>query len=361
MVAPALMRGQGGTGGANAADQIRAAIATLNSDKATPQQKNVAKQTAIRLVTQYGGTMNNILQQAGWQVSGNKLLYRQSGQGGQGGQWVEANWNSTGPVGANGSAQASPTNQWDAAVRAASDNNQPTMHNTSSALPYDPMRDASSTTGGNTNGLYDDAANGAASGPGFDGGFQSGGQASSGSIRDTKPQYGGTFFGGVQDDALDELQAHPEQAWQLFRTRGGPGGGSLANSTASLYGQNNFMSNMALGDILGGPGKGPEDVLGFANDAMSQDMRGGGRYTDPAKILNAAFANIGKESDAFSQQDMILQTLDALEPYMSSGEYERMRRRTQRAIDEYMAYGLENGQSDLSGRLLQSIQQAIGM
>lgn len=267
------------------------------------------------------------------------------------------------------SASGNPNNQWATANRTMGDNAISAATKTSNANAGG-LSGASPQSGANQGGTWEQnwinsggASDilGADQGPGFSGSFESGGASDPSDITTQNPRYKGSFFSGVQPDALDELAANPDQAWSLFRTRGGPGGGDLRNSTASIYGQNNFGSAMNLAGILGGRGMGPQDTLGFTSEMMQQGMNGGGRYVDPAKILNAAFQNIGKEPDAFTQQNQIKQTLDSLEPYMDPTQYQALQSRIGRVMDDYLAYGLENGTSDLSGVLLQAMQRAIGM
>jgi hypothetical protein len=175
------------------------------------------------------------------------------------------------------------------------------------------------------------------------------------------PKYKDTFFGGLPGVSIDEAAADPDTAWSLFRTRGGPGRGSLQNSTVGQYGENNFRSAMDLAGILGETGMGPQDTLGYTDASMRRQMTPGGGYMDPAKILNAAFAQIGAQPDVAEQERLIQTALQAVEPYMDPTQYRMMQSRVNRAIENYVTYGLENGTEDLNGVLLQSLQRAIGM
>jgi hypothetical protein len=205
---------------------------------------------------------------------------------------------------------------------------------------------------------YPDA--GAGTGAGGDPGFESGTPYNSADAR-VDSKYGNTFFGGVPEANLNEVAGSPDMAWSLFRTRGGPGGGDLQNSTIGRYGDDNFKSSMFFQDILGGAGQSNPDFLGSTDAAMRRQMTPGGGYTDPAKLLNATFAKLANEPDAATQEMMIDEALRQIEPYISPGQYQMMQSRVQRAMEQHLAYGLEAGTEDLNGVLLQSLQRAIGM
>lgn len=197
-------------------------------------------------------------------------------------------------------------------------------------------------------------------GPGSPGEF-SNASISTDPIFTSRPEFKNSFFGNVQGDAIDELAADPQQAWSLFRTRGGPGGRSLQNSTASLYGANDFESAMNLAPFLASDGLlSPADQLGFTDQMMKRGMSGGGNYVDPSKVLNAAFENIGKDPNFLNQQTGIQTVLDAVAPYINQTQYQMLQRRIQDVMDRYLTYGLENGTEDLNGVLLDMVYNAIG-
>lgn len=177
--------------------------------------------------------------------------------------------------------------------------------------------------------------------------------------------YSGTFFGSAMPASLQEIVARPGAAEALWRTRGGPGGGSLANSSASQYGSDDFQSAMVLGDIFGKTGGGlmtePGNVLGFTNDFMNSQTGGGGQYADPAKIMNQIMAAAQAAPDEASQRMILQSGIESMQPFMTPMSYQMLQSRLSQVMDEYTTYGLENGTADLSGVLLQEIQRAIGL
>lgn len=185
---------------------------------------------------------------------------------------------------------------------------------------------------------------------------------SGGDVRTAHPEWANTFFGGAQSGAIGDLAASPDSAEALWRQRGGPNGGSLANSMASQFGSNDFQSAMQLAPLLGDPNM-PMDAgstLNFADSWMKDYMGAGGSYADPGKILTQALGNIGNVSDPFMQQQMIGDAISSTEPYMDPMSYKMLKNRVARILDEYLAYGVENGSADLQGVLLDQIYAAVG-
>jgi hypothetical protein len=199
---------------------------------------------------------------------------------------------------------------------------------------------------------------------GGNGGMPSATQPNSGNAT-SGGDYSGTFFGNAMPASLQEIVARPGAAEALWRTRGGPDGGSLANSSAAQYGSDDFQSAMVLGDIFGKTGGGlmtpPDQVLGFTNDFMGSQMGGGGQYADPAKIMNQIMAAAQAAPDEASQRMILQQGIESMQPFMTPMSYQMLQSRLSQVMDEYTTYGLENGTADLSGRLLQEIQRAIGV
>lgn len=191
-----------------------------------------------------------------------------------------------------------------------------------------------------------------------------GNPASAGSMTGDHPEWAGTFFGGAQPGSLDALM-DPDTAFSLYKTRGGPGGGSLANSSAAQYGEDDFKAAMRLGGIMGGGINGPGDTLAFADDwmhdATGAGAKGGGQYADPGKILEQALQMAQNDPNPDNQENIILGALQAVKPYMDPTQYAMMSNRVNQVMDEYLAHGLENGMEDRSGRLLDQVYGALGM
>lgn len=358
------MQRSGGGGQPDSKTQAMQDAQILASGSASDAMKAHAAADLHVLWRQDPHTVNNVLGPLNFSFDPRtgQLMYH------QGNNWVPANW-SAGPS-ASMSAGMGPGTQWSQALQQVQKQagiQKQTDQATGAGIPGgsgamnpnlatygSPM-----STGGGT-GVVSNASTGLSSGTPNAASSQGGAGADP---QDYKSgQYANTFFGSVDPNAIDELAGSPAAAWSLYKTQGGPGGGSLQNSMLGRFGQNNFQSLMGLAPYLNDQGSLPADTLNFAGQGMGQNMQGGGQYMDPSKILNAAFSRIGSDPSVANQETAVQDVLNQIAPYMDPTEYKMLQNRVNDVLDQYMTYGLQaqNSGKDLSGVLLKQIQNAIG-
>ena len=322
--------------GNSAVDTVNMQIRVLNSPTATAQQK--AQAANIILAAQRGagsatGAIQQLLQKNGWAISGNQLIYLATGQP-QNTNMGDAGESTTINPGQFG------RNKWDQARKAA---DQVTLR--------------PGAAGGHGSQAMPNAVNangdGTAGGPG---GIPSADPANAGDFNGG--DYSGTFFGNVDPAAINDLAASPDMAWGTYLTQGGKGGADLHNTAMSKYGEDEFRAAMGLAPFLNGDNGSPANTLGFADSMMKRGGAGGGQYVDPSKIMNALFQKLGSDPSV-ANQEMIVDTLRYLQPFMDQTQYRMMLNRIQPAFDQYTTQGLADPTQDMSGMLLDQLQKAL--
>lgn len=338
--------GSGGGGGGGVIQQVLRLTQILNSPNATANQKAEAVNMILQLQRSNGpltGEIQQILQSnGGWMIRGNEIVY------GEGANPPVQSSRSDDMSAQTIDPNAYSRSKWASARQA--------VDNMSGLKPGANVAPDGRSIG--APGVY---ATGGGSTPGssYDVGTST---ADANSVGASMDGYDNTFFSGIQSGALNDVANNPNAAAALWRTRGGPGGGSLANSSASIYGEDDFMAAMNMAELMGNPNQvmAPQDKLKFTNDWMGNAQQGG-NYVDPGKLASQLLGNIGQVQDPFMQEELIDKAISALRPYMTDTSFKMLSSRLNRISDEYTTYGLENGTADLSNVLLNEVYKALGV